>query len=62
MVNNGFFNARLLRDHKTFHEKYELPIIHGGTEGELAQIKLKRKLHPFFTKKIEKTCRKRSAA
>ena len=43
-----------LGDHKTFHEKYELPIIHGGTEGDLAQIKLKRKLHPFLLRRLKK--------
>ena len=28
-----------LGNHKTFHEKYELPILHGGIDGESAQAK-----------------------
>ena len=49
-----FLMPGYLGDHKTFHEKYELPIIHAGTEGELAQIKLKRKLHPFLLRRLKK--------
>ena len=49
-----FLMPGYLGDHKTFHEKYELPIIHGGTEGDLAQIKLKRKLHPFLLRRLKK--------
>ena len=49
-----FLMPGYLGDHKTYHEKYELPIIHGGTEGDLAQIKLKRKLHPFLLRRLKK--------
>ena len=54
-----FLMPGYLGDHKTFHEKYELPIIHGGTEGDLAQIKLKKKTSSFFIKKTKKACCKR---
>ncbi|MDZ8120312.1 DEAD/DEAH box helicase [Pontiella agarivorans] len=43
-----------LGDHKDFREHYELPILNGGTEGDLAQIKLRRKLHPFLLRRLKK--------
>ncbi|QBG47136.1 hypothetical protein EGM51_06895 [Verrucomicrobia bacterium S94] len=43
-----------LGDHKDFRENYELPILNGGAEGDLAQIKLRRKLHPFLLRRLKK--------
>ena len=49
-----FLMPGYLGNHKTFHEKYELPILHGGIDGESAQTKLKRKLHPFLLRRLKK--------
>ena len=49
-----FLMPGYLGNHKTFHEKYELPILHGGIDGESAQAKLKRKLHPFLLRRLKK--------
>ncbi|MDF7805945.1 SNF2-related protein [Pontiellaceae bacterium B12219] len=43
-----------LGSHKDFREHYELPILNGGADGELAQIKLRRKLHPFLLRRLKK--------
>ncbi|MDF7800451.1 DEAD/DEAH box helicase [Pontiellaceae bacterium B1224] len=43
-----------LGDHKAFREYYELPILNGGEEGENAQFKLRRKLHPFLLRRLKK--------
>ncbi|WP_372807894.1 SNF2-related protein [Pontiella sp.] len=43
-----------LGDHRNFREYYELPILNGGTEGEHAQAKLRRKLHPFLLRRLKK--------
>ena len=49
-----FLMPGYLGDHKSFHEYYELPILHGGDEGENAQAKLRRKLHPFLLRRLKK--------
>jgi superfamily II DNA or RNA helicase len=43
-----------LGDHKNFREYYELPILNGGNDGEQAQAKLRRKLHPFLLRRLKK--------
>ncbi len=43
-----------LGHHKNFREYYELPIINGGNDGEHAQAKLRRKLHPFLLRRMKK--------
>ncbi len=43
-----------LGHHKDFREYYELPIINGGAEGDHAQSKLRRKLHPFLLRRLKK--------
>lgn len=43
-----------LGNHKAFREYYELPILNGGEEGEYAQAKLRRKLHPFLLRRMKK--------
>ncbi len=40
--------------YKTFRENYELPIQSGGPDAELAQLKLRRKLHPFLLRRLKK--------
>ena len=45
----GTKNINLLQKNGKF-----IRIIHGGTEGDLAQIKLKRKLHPFLLRRLKK--------
>ncbi|MEE9369428.1 MAG: SNF2-related protein [Pontiella sp.] len=49
-----FLMPGYLGDHKTFREYYELPIINGGQDGEHAQAKLRRKLHPFLLRRMKK--------
>ena len=49
-----FLMPGYLGDHKSFHEQYELPIVHGGEEGGVAQAKLRRKLHPFLLRRLKK--------
>ncbi|HEY5622100.1 MAG TPA: SNF2-related protein, partial [Pontiella sp.] len=49
-----FLMPGYLGHHKTFREYYELPILNGGSEGEHAQEKLKRKLHPFMLRRMKK--------
>lgn len=49
-----FLMPGYLGDHKVFREKYELPIQNGGPDAELAQMKLRRKLHPFLLRRLKK--------
>jgi SNF2 family DNA or RNA helicase len=49
-----FLMPGYLGTHKLFRENYELPIQNGGPEAELAQIKLRRKLHPFLLRRLKK--------
>ncbi|MEN7972425.1 MAG: SNF2-related protein [Verrucomicrobiota bacterium] len=49
-----FLMPGYLGHHKTFRENYELPIQSGGPDAELAQIKLRRKLHPFLLRRLKK--------
>lgn len=43
-----------LSNHKAFRENYELAIARGGPDADLAQIKLRRKLHPFLMRRLKK--------
>jgi len=49
-----FLMPGYLGNHKVFREKYELPIQNGGPDAELAQLKLRRKLHPFLLRRLKK--------
>ncbi len=48
-----FLMPGYLASHDLFRKNYELPITHGNNEGETAQIKLKRKLHPFLLRRLK---------
>ena len=49
-----FLMPSYLGSHKDFREFYELPILGGGSDGEYAQAKLRRKLHPFLLRRLKK--------
>ena len=49
-----FLMPGYLGHHKDFREYYELPILNGGPDGEHAQFKLRRKLHPFLLRRLKK--------
>ena len=53
-----FLMPGYLGDYETFKAGYELPIGDGGADGEAAQQKLKRKLHPFILRRLKKTVAK----
>lgn len=48
-----FLMPGYLGSHATFRERYEQPISRGGPEGETAQIKLRRKVHPFMLRRLK---------
>jgi len=50
----NFLMQDYLGSHDVFRQHYELPISQGGAEGEAAQIKLRRKLHPFLLRRLKK--------
>jgi superfamily II DNA or RNA helicase len=49
-----FLMPGYLGSHRVFRENYELPISKGSSDGESAQHKLKRKLHPFLLRRLKK--------
>jgi SNF2 family DNA or RNA helicase len=49
-----FLMRGYLGHHKAFYDYYELPIINGGSDGEHAQLNLRRKLHPFMLRRLKK--------
>jgi superfamily II DNA or RNA helicase len=49
-----FLMPGYLSNHKAFREHYELPISRSGPDGELAQLKLRRKLHPFLMRRLKR--------
>ena len=49
-----FLMPGYLGSHKDFREFYELPIVSGGSIGDYAQSKLRRKLHPFLLRRLKK--------
>ena len=53
-----FLMPRYLGDYEMFKASYETPIDEGGSEGEAAQMKLKRKLHPFILRRLKKSVAK----
>jgi len=53
-----FLMPDYLGDYETFKAGYEIPIGDGGAEGDAAQQKLKRKLHPFILRRLKKSVAK----
>ncbi|MDD4019965.1 MAG: SNF2-related protein, partial [Kiritimatiellae bacterium] len=49
-----FLMPQYLGEYDLFRGRYELPIAAGDREGELAQAKLRRKLHPFLLRRLKK--------
>ncbi len=49
-----FLMPGYLGEYEGFRLGYELPIAAGGREGELAQAKLRRKLHPFLLRRLKR--------
>ncbi len=49
-----FLMQDYLGRHEAFRLRYEQPISQGGAEGEQAQYKLRRKLHPFLLRRLKK--------
>jgi len=49
-----FLMPQYLGEYDDFRLRYELPIAAGDRDGELAQAKLRRKLHPFLLRRIKK--------
>jgi SNF2 family DNA or RNA helicase len=49
-----FLMPGYLGRHDTFRSTYELPIARGGPDAEPAQMKLRRKLHPFLLRRLKK--------
>ena len=49
-----FLMPGYLGGHKTFRENCELPIAAGGKDAEVAQARLRRKLHPFLLRRLKK--------
>ena len=53
-----FLMPDYLGDYETFKCGYEDPIAEGGSAGEEAQARLKRKLHPFILRRLKKSVAK----
>ena len=53
-----FLMPDYLGDYETFKAGYEIPIGDGGAEGDAAQQKLKRKLHPFILRRLKRSVAK----
>jgi superfamily II DNA or RNA helicase len=49
-----FLMPQYLGEYDEFRSRYELPIAAGDRDGELAQAKLRRKLHPFLLRRLKK--------
>ncbi len=49
-----FLMPQYLGDYEQFRGGYELPIAAGDREGEIAQAKLRRKIHPFLLRRLKK--------
>jgi len=49
-----FLMPGYLGTHKAFRENYELPIQAGGPDAQRAQMRLRRKLHPFLLRRLKK--------
>jgi len=48
-----FLMSGYLGSHAAFRERYEIPISRGGQDGEVAQVKLRRKVHPFLLRRLK---------
>ena len=48
-----FLMPGYLNSHEQFKQNYELPIARGDVDGERAQVKLRRKLHPFLLRRMK---------
>lgn len=48
-----FLMPGYLGSHDTFKCNYEVPIAEGAADGEIAQAKLRRKLHPFLLRRLK---------
>lgn len=53
-----FLMPGYLGDYETFRISYEEPVAEGGSGGEDALARLKRKLHPFILRRVKKTVAK----
>ncbi len=53
-----FLMPGYLGDYETFKASFEEPIAEGGSAGEIAQERLRRKLHPFILRRLKKTVAK----
>lgn len=49
-----FLMPGYLGAHDAFRQSYEAPIMRGGMDAELAQVKLRRKLHPFMLRRLKR--------
>jgi superfamily II DNA or RNA helicase len=49
-----FLMPGYLGRHDAFRQNYELPISRGGPEAESAQLRLRRKLHPFLLRRLKR--------
>lgn len=49
-----FLMPGYLGSHESFRKHYEQPIAAGGPFGDVAQTKLRRKLHPFLLRRLKK--------
>jgi len=49
-----FLMPQYLGDYEQFRGGYELPIAAGDRDGEIAQAKLRRKIHPFLLRRLKK--------
>ena len=49
-----FLMPHYLGEYDLFRSRYELPIAAGDRDGEIAQAKLRRKLHPFLLRRLKK--------
>jgi superfamily II DNA or RNA helicase len=49
-----FLMPGYLGNHDSFRQSYELPIAKGGPDADLAQRKLRRKLHPFLLRRLKR--------
>ena len=49
-----FLMPQYLGEYEMFRCRYELPIAAGDREGETAQAKLRRKIHPFLLRRLKK--------
>jgi superfamily II DNA or RNA helicase len=49
-----FLMPGYLASHQSFRQSYELAIARGGPDAELAQTRLRRKLHPFLLRRLKR--------